>query len=205
MSTLTASAPSLSLDRTEAASDRAMPALAAMRFAAAMAVIWTHSAVHLVPSPNAHPGDLFRFGSAFFTQCTIFLCLFKRFRTPDADVARYAASRFRRVYLPFLGWTAIYVGLKLILIAGGRKDHDVDLSLSLLWNGGEFHLWFLPFALVAGVVVFAAGGWIRPQRRIAVAVAFTLIGAALAPLSVLHRERRLRRKLSPRDGVEPPA
>src|SRR5262245_40874381 len=85
-----------------------LPALSTLRFVAAIAVIWTHAAAHTRAFGHFTPVSAARFGSAFFAQCSIFLTLLKASRSNRPTLRAYARTRFTRIYLPFLGWTAIY-------------------------------------------------------------------------------------------------
>lgn len=158
-----------------------MHALALMRFVAVIGVCWVHTAgsVTLAPGQFDYP-NAGRFGSAFFTQCAVFLTLLKSFRRDDLHFFPYLTGRFRRVYVPFLLWTGIYiVAREAQFYLLGRGEH-FEWTLGVLWNGSEYHLWFLPFIYVVGLALFFLGKLIRTRPGMAIPIA-----VACVPLGVL--------------------
>src|SRR5437867_4519698 len=106
-------------------------------------VIWVHT---VIDSPElARAASLTRFGTPFFVLAAIFFLLTGLSTKTSAGWASYSLQRFRRLYIPFLVWSLIY----LLLRIGKRTliTHEglVRLDSSRLLLGTAWHLWFLPF------------------------------------------------------------
>ena len=86
-----------------------LPALALMRFIAVAGVIWTHACGQIKWMGSGFDfADAGRFGSAFFTHCSVFLVMLKAFGRDDLSFTQNVTGRFKRVYVPFLLWSMIY-------------------------------------------------------------------------------------------------
>lgn len=62
---------------------------------------------------------------------------------------RFAIARAQRLLKPWLVWSAIYGGLKLLEVALTQNSLAQEFSATMLLTGPALHLWFLPFAFVA--------------------------------------------------------
>lgn len=150
-----------------------------LRFAAAVGIIWIHATLD-VPSPRAHDSAwLARSAVPFFTCGAVLFAITSWARNPERRFGSYLLSRILRLYVPFLVWSAIYLALK-------HKSHDpsrVNPGWRVLWDGGAYHLWFLPFILVV-TVAFAplAGLMRRRETAVALGVAAVLAGCLIALL-----------------------
>jgi len=102
--------------RTERASPATVPAslpasariggLDAARFVAAVAICWLHSC----DSPELRDSRVIgTFGVPFYVFAATFFLARGFWRDPQRLLTTYYASRFRRLYLPFLAWSAIYL------------------------------------------------------------------------------------------------
>ena len=124
-------------------------ALDAVRFFAAAAVVLVHS----VESPALGGWvNLFRFAVPFYLFASMYYQAISFQRRPDQPLKPYVVKRFRRLYGPFLAWGAIYLAARNVKRLTMIDYPPVKLSLSMLWGGTEYHLWFLPFLLVASIV-----------------------------------------------------
>jgi peptidoglycan/LPS O-acetylase OafA/YrhL len=101
-------------------------------------------------------------------------------KDPGKTVAGYIVSRFFRVYIPFLFWSAVYVLLaemKSIAVA-----HTFHLPpWTTLYAGGHMHLWFLPFLMVVTIIgaCLVRGLQSRPWARKIVIGLLVACGAGL--------------------------
>ncbi|HTU26668.1 MAG TPA: acyltransferase [Pirellulales bacterium] len=121
------------------------------RLLAAYAIVWLHT-----PRPQAWAdlGLLGRFAVPFFTAAATFFAWQAGARSGERSVTRYAWSRVLRIYVPFLAWSGIYLafkGAKAILLPAEPNDFP---GWELLWLGSFYHLWFMPFVLLATLTVF---------------------------------------------------
>ena len=153
------------------------------RFVAIAAIVWLHTWMDYRP----RVADAARFAVPFFTAAAMFLLMRSLRRKPQIPFGDFAARRFRRLYLPFLGWDVVY------LISSDLKRRFVShlpmspLDAGLLWSGSSLQLWYLPFLLIASLAVFLPCQWIARRRSTmppvevrSIAAALTLIGLVVA-------------------------
>lgn len=153
MNAATSISPPLGAASDVAVSTSAAPRLAfldATRLLAAAGVVCIH-AVQSEPGQALYPVGMF--GVPFYILVAMLFMARKLTRDPSIPLSQYVASRFTRVYVPFLAWSAVYV-----LLAEAKSmliDHRLpELPISILWAGGHQHLWFLPYLMC--VTVFGA-------------------------------------------------
>lgn len=170
------------LARAPSRHTRRSAGLDAARLIAALAIIWIH-----VPRSSLAETTVFaRFAVPFFTLAAVWFVARKAVHESLAAWPRFALARIRRLYLPFLAWSVIYVAFK-----GVKKFITPDLpndfnGWEILWWGGSYHLWFLPFILAASLAVFplaSLGAATRTSRLIVAGVA-VLAALALACIPV---------------------
>ncbi len=124
------------------------------RLAAAYSIVWLHTP----RSPQlTHWTVLGRFAVPFFTAGAVFFVIDGLRRQPQCTLREYTVNRFRRIYVPFLAWSLIYLVFK-----AGKKlalpDEPNDFSgIEVLWTGTYWHLWFMPFILLVTLGAFAMG------------------------------------------------
>ncbi|HEV8608293.1 MAG TPA: acyltransferase [Tepidisphaeraceae bacterium] len=154
--------------------------LDAARGLGCIGVIWVHT---VIDSPDlARAAALARFGTAFFAIAAIFFLLHGLSSKASDGITSYALQRFRRLYLPFLVWSLIYMilrnGKRLLL----TDDGLVLLGPSRLLLGTARHLWFLPFILMACIACYPLRSILTRLRfgRLIIAFAFAAIGLVVA-------------------------
>ena len=160
-----------------------------MRLFAAVGIVWMHAA------GSAQGQMLFplgTFGVPFYTLVAVLFMARGLSRDTELPLSRYIASRFQRIYIPFLFWSLIYVLLaeaKLIV-----TDQTMQLPhWSTLYAGGQQHLWFLPYLMVVTIVgALLVRGLMNAARLRYLAIALLIVGgtvlAALPePAWVAHR------------------
>ncbi|SEN84162.1 Surface polysaccharide O-acyltransferase, integral membrane enzyme [Gemmobacter aquatilis] len=87
--------------------------------------------------------------------------------------------RVRRILLPWVFWSAAYWLLNALTAEGASLDVLPREPLSLL-VGASIHLWFLPFVLLAGLVVRPVLAFTRTVPRLALAaLGLGLVGVPL--------------------------
>jgi peptidoglycan/LPS O-acetylase OafA/YrhL len=152
-------------------------ALDAARLLGALAIIWIHAAA-------STSNVLGRFAVPFFTCVGILLVVEKGRREPLAAWPRWALARARRLYLPFLAWSAVYLAFKVVKKGlAPEQANDFGGWEMLVW-GGAYHLWFLPFMLVASVTAFPMASLAGNRRPARVALA-AVAGAAAVWIALL--------------------
>lgn len=155
------------------------------RLAAAAAIIWLHTPAYGGGSPTRL---LTRFAVPFFVLATVFFVFDSLRRHPQRTFGAYVPNRVARIYLPFLGWSVIYLafkGLKKLLLPDLENDFP---GLEVLWEGSFYHLWFMPFILVVSVATFpvakaavgARGTWVWVLSMLCLAEALLLSWVALS-------------------------
>ena len=132
-----------------------IPAYDAARLIAVLAVIWIHAAINVNSSLSDDPSFLGRFGLAFFIIGSVYFTTVGIIENPRLSFFYYIFKRFRRLYLLFFVWSGVYLILK--DIEGAILGGDTTLKISpieFLFEGGAYHLWFLPFIFCANVITF---------------------------------------------------
>ena len=131
-------------------------ALDIARFVAALAVIWIHACRSETLSSTS---SLARFAVPFFTAAAAW-SMARSFAKQQPSWFQFALKRMERLYVPFLLWSIAYILFKI----GKRAllpDQDCDLpGIEMLWQGGAYHLWFIPFVIVASLALFPIADWV---------------------------------------------
>jgi len=120
-----------------------------VRFFAAAGVVFVHARYS---TTFDHWDNLFRFAVPFYLFASLYYQALSMRRNPNRPLGEFIAGRFKRLYLPFIVWSVIYVlarDLKRVVLLGLPM---VELQLPMLWKGTEYHLWFLPFLLAISIV-----------------------------------------------------
>lgn len=121
-----------------------------VRLFAAASVVFVHASKSDTLAPFCHS---LRFAVPFFLFASLYYQSLSLRRNPDRPLGTYVWSRFKRLYLPFLAWSLIYLlardakRLALLDVAA------IKLHLAMLWTGTEYHLYFLPLLLVFSVIL----------------------------------------------------
>jgi surface polysaccharide O-acyltransferase-like enzyme len=149
------------------------------KLAAAAAVVWIH-VTNCDESREFLP--LCRFAVPFFTCAAVYFVLHK-VASNRAPVRSYSLQRARRLYVPFLVWSGVYLAARLVKHAVLGFGSPVTLSPAILLNGTAHHLWFLPFICLVSIITFGlAKVFSSPMDKGARsrALVFFVMGAALA-------------------------
>jgi hypothetical protein len=157
--------------------------LDAVRIVAAVAVVWLH-----VPRSDTLTWTTMvcRFAVPFFAATVCFFALQSGLRSTE-PFSKYARARLIKLYVPFLFWASVYLlfkGLKMIIAPEQENNFP---GIEVLWTGGAYHLWFIPFALFTGLFAFAIGQTLQRVSREhwLTAAALTMVMAAWLALDSL--------------------
>ena len=124
--------------------------LDAARVLATFGIIWVHTAE--IQGQDARLNTLGRFGTSFYILAAVFLAARSHFHRSDTSTWYVAKRRARRLLIPYVLWCAIYAAFYFSTMY--PQGHPVDV-ITRYWGllfGTAPHLWFLPFAFVAGVL-----------------------------------------------------
>ena len=116
------------------------------RLIGAIAIVWIHGSI--VPGSQ----DIARFAIPLFTIISTYFSA-KAAITGSLTIRSYLITRSSKIAKIFFLWTLFYIIYNYIMwifALCGKPTY----SLSLLWRGGCYHLWFFPFILVAGLLSF---------------------------------------------------
>jgi len=156
------------------------PMIDACRMVAAIAILWMHSweAGHI-----GQPGEIGRFAVPFFTVAAIYLLTASMLRNRNRPFGPYLASRFNRLYIPFLAWSVL--GLAAMWIKHRFIAHTAMESINpaMLLLGTSFQLWYLPFLFLTCIALFLlskATTSLRPAPRALTAIVALAIGCAFS-------------------------
>lgn len=173
-------APSRARSRVISSSATArIDSLDAARFIAVLGLL----VVHAPQSPQLAPlGTLGTFGVPFYLFASLYMQARSLRRRPERPAHLYFLSRVRRLYLPFLGWSAIYLVVRNAKHLLFVHDGPVAAQPWQLWAGTALHLWFLPFLLVVSFSVELLHRVVgaTPLGRWSVIIASMMIGIVLA-------------------------
>lgn len=139
------------LEQKADASKARFEAVDLAKLAAAAAVVWIH-VTNCDESRALLP--LCRFAVPFFTGAAVFFVLQKVTEQP-VPFGDYCVQRARRIYLPFVVWSGIYLAARYLKQAVTGEGSPIVLSPALLLNGSAHHLWFLPFICLISIAAFA--------------------------------------------------
>ena len=123
--------------------------LDAARVIAALGLIW----VHTTQSSFSRFHILGRFGTSFFVLAAIFFLFHPLGSSPRPSYGAYALKRFRRLYIPFMTWSLIYLiirDVKRLVI----HEPFLGFGWGRIMGGTSMQFWFLPFIFVACVICF---------------------------------------------------
>ena len=142
------------------------------RFVAAFGIVWDHA--------RAPYADVGYTALALFLVLASFLGMGSYARNGGPG---FWATRAKRIAIPWLFWCAAY-----------RVVYEVvsDAPFALLSEpftlliGPSIHLWFLPFDMIALLLIPLLSNWLRSPRDLTIAC-FLLIAVAL-PLGWLHAQ-----------------
>ena len=127
------------------------------RLIAVIGIIWFHA--------HAPGGGIGYSGLAFFVLLLMLLALPQITRYRDLPhrapaVLRYAATRGRRLLVPWLVASAFSGGFKLVEVSQGTPL-AAEFTKEMWLTGTAIHLWFLPFAFAMGIILWPLGRWLR--------------------------------------------
>jgi peptidoglycan/LPS O-acetylase OafA/YrhL len=171
----TARSPTLASERVRVTDRIAM--LDALRFIAAIAIVWQHTPESSQLNPFSR---LSVFAVPFFVMAGVFFVFAGVRRNPQRPTSEYLLGRFRRIYVPFLVWSVIYLAIRDLKHALLSHQSSVEFSPGILIGGSAHHLWFLPYMFVISVVAFALAKLVvgRPTTERVMAVALCIVGIA---------------------------
>jgi peptidoglycan/LPS O-acetylase OafA/YrhL len=149
-------------------------AIDVVRLFAAAGIVFVHAA----KSPAfANWGNVFRFAVPFYLFASLYFQSLSLRRNTHRSLPKYIAARFKRLYLPYVAWSLIYLVARDIERIKIKDLGLVPLSLGQLWKGTEYHLWFLPFLLGWSIILAVTYWALLRQNR---AWRWPLIGVAVA-------------------------
>ena len=120
-----------------------------VRFFAAAGVVF----VHAIESKTLDRWSyMARFAVSFYMFAALYFQARSFKRDPSKPLLGYVLSRLHRLYLPFVAWSCIYLAARNVKRLAMLDRSPVRLSPTLLFSGGDYHLWFLPFLLVTSIL-----------------------------------------------------
>lgn len=127
-------------------------------------------------------------GAIGYAALPFFLILLVVLAAPGAarqGFTEYARGRAQRLLLPWMLWSAVYAALKLAELAVTGATFSSEFAPWMALTGPALHLWFLPFAFAACLLVhpLLRLGAVLP-RRWGHGLPLALTALALATLAV---------------------
>lgn len=127
-----------------------VPGLDAARVLATFGIVWVHTAEIQGQDPSLT--TLGRFGTSFYILAAIFFSARSHITRPGTSTWEIARRRGRRLLIPYLLWCAIYAAFYFATMY--PQGYSVQ-EITRYWGpffGTAPHLWFLPFAFLAGIL-----------------------------------------------------
>jgi len=124
--------------------------LDAARVLATLGIVWVHTAE--IQGQDARLNTLGRFGTSFYILAAVFLAARSHLHRPETRSWDVALRRARRLLIPYVLWCLIYAIFYFSTMYPQGHPADVITRYWGILFGTAPHLWFLPFAFVAGVL-----------------------------------------------------
>ncbi len=157
------------------------PTIESLRIIAIAGIVW----IHTPESEEMRAWTVLgRFAVPFFAATSAYLAVGTAIRKPQFSVSEFVRTRPARIYLMFLGWTAIYLVIRLL---AAQLDFQTSLSVrwqELLYNGSTSHLWFLPFIAVGTTAAFLVGRCAERSGKAMLIGGLTITLAAMAAVGL---------------------
>lgn len=115
-----------------------------LRFLAAFGIVWFHTAGA-------------RWREVGYSGLPVFLIVFTALivsHYSEIPFGVFFSRRFVRLLVPWLFWSLVYIGAKLFKKLVVCPENLGPLELPWLLVGGSLHLWYLPFAFMASIVLY---------------------------------------------------
>jgi len=114
-----------------------------LRILAILGIVWFHT-------ENATGRSVGYAGLPAFVM--IFCALSARKSRPE-DIGPFAKKKAKRLLMPWLFWGVVYAGCKLLKQSLYGLDLSESFTAQMFLAGPKIHLWYLPFAFAAGLIV----------------------------------------------------
>jgi surface polysaccharide O-acyltransferase-like enzyme len=171
----------LSAETRPVAAGASTPRLALLevaRWIAIYAIVWLHAVRSDILRPST---VLTRFAVPFFVGACVYLVFQSVYRNPQRTFIGYGWSRFLRIYVPFLGWSAVYLGFKALKsVSLPDQPNEYPQGLEVLWTGTFYHLWFMPFILLVSLAAFLVAKMVSKVEALRWPVAIGSLAAGVA-------------------------
>lgn len=127
-----------------------VPGLDAARVLATFGIVWVHTSEIQGQDPSLT--TLGRFGTSFYILAAIFFSARSHITRPGTSTWDVARRRAKRLLVPYLLWCAIYA---VFYFSTMYPQGYPVAQITRYWGpffGTAPHLWFLPFAFLAGIL-----------------------------------------------------
>lgn len=143
------------------------------RIVSAIAIIWLHT-----PESDALSGTtgFTRYAVPFFVASAAFMACRIQAGLLKQSFKSFVWSRWLRIYVPFLGWSAIYLIARYLASFVLPHTSSYPITWELLWRGPTSHLWFLPFIFMATIFSNLIGRIVSTKPG----MAWPIVGVLLA-------------------------
>ncbi len=120
------------------------------------------------------------FGIAFgLISLQVVMCALATRRARAPRFAPFAKRRATRLLVPWVFWSALYLLFEFARALRWDDGFTSHLKPWMWGSGGAYHLWFLPFAFVASLVVVGVKRLVQSAPKRGSVLFFAALGAAL--------------------------
>ena len=139
-----------------------------LRVFGAIGIVWFHT-------------DMAPYRDIGYAGLPIFLLVFFSLLTGQRhsdDLAHYLQRRWSLLLKPWLFWSLVYGLCRVAHATTEANTHSLDriLSLETVLVGTHVHLWYLPYAFLASLLIYALKTWTRDTHNLSAIVVGTGIG-----------------------------
>jgi len=124
--------------------DQRIANMARIRILAAFGIVWFHT-------EHSIGRDIGYAGLPVFLMVS---CSLIAVYSYSYNINEFLTRRAKRLLAPWIFWSAVYVIFKFADSARKREVFWDQINLSMLVTGSSIHLWYLPYAFVAAILVY---------------------------------------------------
>jgi peptidoglycan/LPS O-acetylase OafA/YrhL len=151
----------------------------AARLIAVMGIVFIHS----IETPQLLQLDYIgTFGVPFYLFASLYFQARSFRKNPNRRLDKYIESRAMRLYVPFLGWSLIYLLARDLKHSVFTNLPPLPIEVWRLWVGTATHLWFLPMLMIVTIFIGVLSRFCSqyPRVRWTIIVISALVGTVLA-------------------------
>jgi surface polysaccharide O-acyltransferase-like enzyme len=151
--------------------------LDAARAVAGALIVWCHVNTTFYTGEDASYSWIAgTFGVPFYLFVALMFCVVSFARDPGQSTGAYLVGRVKKLYLPFLVWSGVYLALTFLKT---RSFSELGLSWTMLFSGSREHLYFLPLLLICTTVLALIAKRVIKSEQLSLTLGIPMAAAGL--------------------------